>query len=114
MTRLADTTDRLAIKVAGGTATRFQEELLGRVLLDYAAGAAQAAVSAGLLRPCDADDAASAGALRAYRKLSQFRPGKAGLNTWVSAITRSVVGDIRRRYAREAQYVADDTDASRL
>lgn len=114
MPRLADTTDRLAMRVASGNATHFQKELLGSILLDAAKGAALSAVSSGILRRCDADDAASIAAIKAWCKLSEFKAGKAGLKTWVSAITQRVVGDFRRQYAKDATHIDDDADLNRL
>lgn len=114
MPRQPDTTDRVAMRVATGRATRFQSDLLGSMLLDFAQGAVRTAVAKRLLKLDDMEDAVQETACRALARLKDFNPAKAGLKTWTSVIARSVIGDIRREYARDRRLFNHDVDGEEL
>lgn len=102
--------DYLAIYAARGCATKFQMELLARTVLDCSRKAALAYVRRGFLRNADVDDVCQETWARIFARLQTFDAQKAAFETWIGVVARSVVGDFRRQYGKDAVLVPLEGD----
>lgn len=110
--RKPDSTDRLAVYVARNCATPFQVECVARTVMECSRKAAMAAVRDGFLKHADVDDVCQDVWVKAFGRMKTYDPHKAAFGTWVGVITRSVVGDYRRKYGKNNVLVPLEDDAN--
>ena len=93
--------DALCRRYQAGEATVGELTELWEAVRGYARESARAAMCQGLAGRMEWDDLAEDTMLRAVSSLGTYRREAGTLRTWVAAVFRSVLGDHRRRQARE-------------
>lgn len=94
------TPEHLAAVYADGHATSFQQELLARILLEYAGESVRSVCRAGRLPWSEMDDAIQESVLRCLARMASFNPQKARLVTWCSAVSRRICIDMAKEVGK--------------